>query len=87
MDITHPGQQLIFYFDVFVEFVLYLFHGVCHILETILFHNFIVSIWRDMKKSRIFDFFFFLHTHCSCNKELQLPGDQVQNSMHKSEAL
>jgi len=40
MDITHPGQQLIFYFDVFVEFILYLFHGVFHILESILFHNF-----------------------------------------------
>ena len=41
MDITHPGQQLILYFDVFVELVLYLFHGVRHILELILFHNFI----------------------------------------------
>jgi len=37
MDITYPGQQ-------FVEFVLYLFHGVCHILELILFHNFISFI-------------------------------------------
>jgi len=44
MDITHPGQHLIFYFDVFVEFVLYLLHIVCHILETILFHNFICVI-------------------------------------------
>jgi len=44
MDITHPGQQLIFYFDVFVEFILYLLHGVRHILETILFHNFICFI-------------------------------------------
>jgi len=44
MDITHPGQQLIFYFDVFVEFVLYLFHEVFHILELILFHNFICFI-------------------------------------------
>jgi len=44
MDSTHPGQQLILYFDVFVEFVLYLFHGVCHVLETILLHNFICFI-------------------------------------------
>ena len=40
MDITHPEQQLIFYFDVFVEFILYLFHSAFHILESILFHNF-----------------------------------------------
>jgi len=44
MDITHPRQQLIFYFDVFVECVLYLFHGVFHIFELILFHNFICFI-------------------------------------------
>jgi len=40
MDITHPGQyrQLIFYFDVFVEFVLNILHSLFHILELILFH-------------------------------------------------
>ena len=41
MDITHTGQQLILYLDVFVEFVLYIFHGLFHILELILFHVFI----------------------------------------------
>ena len=44
MDITHPGQQLIFYFDLFVEVVLYLFHCSFHILELILFHAFIYFI-------------------------------------------
>ena len=46
MDITHARQQLIFYFkfDVFVECVLYLFHGVFYIFELILFHNFICFI-------------------------------------------
>jgi len=44
MDITHPGQQSIFFFCVFVEFVLHLFHGVCHVLELNLFHNFICLI-------------------------------------------
>jgi len=54
MDITHPGQQLIFYFDLFVKFVLYLFHGVCHILELILFHNFICFICPYMTPAYFF---------------------------------
>jgi len=33
MDITHPGQQLIFYFDIFVEFVLNILHCSFHVLE------------------------------------------------------
>jgi len=37
MGITHPGQQSIFYCDIFVEFVLY-------VLELILFHVFICFI-------------------------------------------
>jgi len=55
MDITHPGQQLIFHFDVFVECVLYLFHGVFHILELILYHNFICfcTKWRYRSNQRI----------------------------------
>jgi len=32
MDITHPGQQLIFYLDVFVDFVLFLsFRAFCFV--------------------------------------------------------
>jgi len=38
MDITHPGQQLIFYFEVFVEFFLDLFHYLFCKLESLLFH-------------------------------------------------
>jgi len=41
MDITHPGQQLIFYFDVYVDFFLGIFHCLSHILELLLFHVFI----------------------------------------------
>jgi hypothetical protein len=44
MDITHPGQQLILYFDVFVEFVLDIFHCLFQILELILCHVFIYFI-------------------------------------------
>jgi len=46
MKITHLGQQLIFYFYVFVEFVFYIFQVYCpfHILEFILFHVFIYFI-------------------------------------------
>jgi len=39
-----PGAAINFLFYVFVEFVLYLLHGVCHILETVLFHSFICFI-------------------------------------------
>jgi len=41
MDITHQGQQLIFYFDVFVEIVLYIFHCLFHIVELVLLQAFI----------------------------------------------
>ena len=44
MELTHPGQQLILYLDVFVEFVLCLFYGVFHTSEVILFHNFICFV-------------------------------------------
>ena len=38
MDITYQGQQLIFYFDVFVELVRDILHCSMHIQELILFH-------------------------------------------------
>jgi len=41
MDITHPGQQFILHFDVFVQDVLYIFHCSLHILELMLFHVFV----------------------------------------------
>ena len=44
IDITHPGQESIFYFDVFVEVVLYLFHCSFHVLDFKLFHQFIYRI-------------------------------------------
>ena len=44
MDITHLGQQLILYFDVFVKFVLCIFRCLFHTLESILFHEFIYFI-------------------------------------------
>jgi len=44
MDITHPGQQLIFYFDIFVEFVLYIFHCLLNTLELTLSHAFIYFV-------------------------------------------
>ena len=44
MDVTQPGQQSIFYFNVFVESSLYIFHCVFHILDLLLFHVFIYYI-------------------------------------------
>jgi len=45
MDITHPGQQLIFNFDVFVELFLYTFYCLFHTLELLLFHVIIYVIY------------------------------------------
>ena len=44
MKITHPGLKLIFYFYVFFEFVLHIFHCSFHIFELMLFHVFIYFI-------------------------------------------
>jgi len=41
MNITHPGQQLIFYFNLFIELFLCIFHYLCNILELLLFYVFI----------------------------------------------
>ena len=41
MDMTHTGQQLIFYFEVYVEFFLGIFRCLSHVLELLLFHVFI----------------------------------------------
>ena len=58
MDSTQPGQQLIFYFDIFVEFVLYLIQCSFHTFESILFHVIICCIclsrilWKQVWKHR-----------------------------------
>jgi len=39
MEITHPGRQLILYFDVCVKFVLYIFHYLLHTLQSILLYE------------------------------------------------
>jgi len=41
---THPGQQFIFYFDVFIEFFLYILHCLIYTLKFLLFHIFIYVI-------------------------------------------
>jgi len=44
MSNTHPGQQLIFHFDVFVEFFFYIFHCLFHILGLFLLYVFICMV-------------------------------------------
>jgi len=41
MNITHPGQQLILYRNLFIELFLDTFHYLCNVLESLLFYVFI----------------------------------------------
>jgi len=60
-----PGAAIIFYLEIFVEFVFYLFHGVFHILELILFKKFICFICLCLVRIYLFMFnkyhFSFVH--------------------------
>jgi len=47
MDITRPGQHLIFNHDVFVELLLHIFYCLLHVLELVLFKVFIFVIGSD----------------------------------------
>jgi len=70
MDITHPGQQLIFYFDVIVELFLYIFHCLLHILNLLLFVAIICVIGSDFiylcLTNMILVLFIFVDSFCVC---------------------
>jgi len=48
MDITHPGQQLMFYFDVIIDLFHYIFYCLLHIFKLLLFYLFICVIGSNV---------------------------------------